>query len=86
MATRTVNEPFPPISRLNMSRTAGESKSIAPLCGNFMLFNAMQKPLVCARCKAASYCSKDCQVHTYTKYTGREASDGLVKCRWMMTF
>jgi hypothetical protein len=25
---------------------------------------ALQKPLVCARCKTASYCSKDCQVHT----------------------
>ena len=28
--------------------------------GNFS--KALQKPLVCARCKTATYCSKDCQV------------------------
>jgi hypothetical protein len=25
---------------------------------------ALQKPLVCAQCTTAAYCSKDCQVHT----------------------
>jgi len=32
------------------------------LCGNCC--KALQKPFVCARCKTATYCSKDCQVHT----------------------
>ena len=35
--------------------------SNATLCGNCS--KALQKPLVCARCKTATYCSKDCQVH-----------------------
>ena len=40
-----------------------ESDSSNPtLCGNCS--KALQKPLVCARCKTATYCSKDCQVHT----------------------
>ena len=30
------------------------------LCGNCS--KALQKPLVCARCKTATYCSQDCQV------------------------
>jgi hypothetical protein len=34
----------------------------ATLCGSCS--KVLQKPLVCARCKAATYCSKDCQVHT----------------------
>ncbi len=38
------------------------AESEAELCDNFS--KALQKPLVCARCKTATYCSKDCQVHT----------------------
>ena len=37
----------------------GDSSN-ATLCGNCS--KALQKPLVCARCKTATYCSKDCQV------------------------
>jgi hypothetical protein len=36
--------------------------SSATLCGNCS--KALEKPLVCARCKIATYCSRDCQVHT----------------------
>ena len=40
---------------------AAESvSSNATLCGHCS--KALQKPLVCARCKTATYCSKDCQV------------------------
>ena len=41
---------------------AEKHSSNATLCGNCS--KALQKPLVCARCKTATYCSKDCQVHT----------------------
>jgi hypothetical protein len=41
---------------------AKSDSSNATLCDNCS--KAMQKPLVCARCKTATYCSKDCQVHT----------------------
>ena len=42
---------------------AAESESSnATLCDNCS--RALQKPLVCVRCKIATYCSKDCQVHT----------------------
>jgi hypothetical protein len=44
---------------------AGESdgsNAHATQCDN--CFTALQKPLVCARCKTATYCFKDCQVHT----------------------
>ena len=34
--------------------------SNATLCGNCS--KALQKPLVCARCQTATYCSKNCQV------------------------
>jgi hypothetical protein len=48
---------------------AGESDSSnATLCGNCS--KALQKPLVCARCKTATYCSKDCQVHTQRTENG----------------
>jgi hypothetical protein len=41
---------------------AAESvSSNATLCGHCS--KALQKPLVCARCKTATYCSKDSQVH-----------------------
>jgi hypothetical protein len=39
---------------------AESDSSNATLCGNCS--KALQKPLVCARCKTATYCSKDCQV------------------------
>ena len=39
---------------------AESGSSNATLCGNCS--KALQKPLVCARCKTATYCSKDCQV------------------------
>jgi hypothetical protein len=56
----------------DMPRTddaAGESDSSnATLCGNCS--KALQKPLVCARCKTATYCSKDCQVHTQRTENG----------------
>ena len=40
--------------------SADERECNATLCGS--CGKALQKPLVCARCKAATYCSKDCQV------------------------
>jgi hypothetical protein len=39
---------------------AESDSSNATLCGHCS--KALQKPLVCARCKTAAYCSKDCQV------------------------
>ena len=42
--------------------------SNATLCGHCS--KALQKPLVCARCKTATYCSKDCQVHTAHRQRG----------------
>ena len=41
---------------------AGKCDNSAMLCNNCC--KALQKPLVCAQCKTATYCSKDCQVHT----------------------
>jgi hypothetical protein len=41
---------------------AESDSSNATLCENCS--KALQKPLVCARCKTATYCSRDCQVHT----------------------
>ena len=41
---------------------AESDSSSATLCNNCS--KALQKLLVCARCKTATYCSKDCQVHT----------------------
>ena len=40
----------------------GKCDSNATLCDNCC--KALQKPLVCARCKTTTYCSNDCQVHT----------------------
>ena len=45
-----------------MKDEAAESDSNATLCDTCS--KALEKPLVCARCKTATYCSKDCQVHT----------------------
>jgi hypothetical protein len=39
-----------------------EAEPEARLCDNCS--RALQKPLVRAQCKTATYCSKDCQVHT----------------------
>jgi hypothetical protein len=56
--------PAPATLEIQMPRTedaADESDSSnATLCGKCS--KALQKPLVCARCKTATYCSKDCQV------------------------
>jgi len=45
-----------------MDAAAERVRSNSTLCGHCS--KALQKPLVCARCKTATYCSKDCQVHT----------------------
>ena len=42
---------------------AGSDNSNATLCGNCS--KALQKPLVCARCKTTTYCSKDCQIKAW---------------------
>ena len=42
---------------------AGECDSNATLCDNCC--KAMQMRLVCARCKTATYCSKDCQIKAW---------------------
>ena len=44
--------------------------SSATLCGNCS--KALQKPLVCARCKTATYCSKDCQTKAWKAGHKRE--------------
>ena len=41
--------------------SAESVSSNATLCGHCS--KALQKPPVCARCKTATYCSKDSQVH-----------------------
>ena len=46
-----------------------EADPEARLCDNCS--RALQKPLVCAQCKTATYCSKDCQMHyAYRKRGG----------------
>ena len=40
---------------------AALADSNARSCGRCL--KVLQKPLVCARCKAATYCSKECQVY-----------------------
>jgi len=47
---------------------AARDSSKASLCDNCS--KALQKPLVCARCKTTTYCSKDCQVHTAHRKRG----------------
>jgi coenzyme F420-reducing hydrogenase gamma subunit len=42
--------------------------SNATLCDNCC--KALQKPLVCAGCKTATYCSKECQVHIPHRQNG----------------
>jgi hypothetical protein len=53
---------------------AGKCDSNATLCGNCC--KALQKTLVCARYKTATYCSKDCQVEHSTQKTGRPCYKG----------
>ena len=56
---------------------AAESvSSSATLCGHCS--KAMQKPLVCARCKTATYCSKDCQVHAAHRTWGGLAINAVI--------
>jgi hypothetical protein len=56
-------------SNLAVLAPAESDSSNATLCNNCS--KVLQKPLVCARCKTATYCSKDCQVHyAYRKRGG----------------
>ena len=56
---------------------AAESvSSNATLCGHCS--KALQKPLVCARCKTATYCSKDCQVHAAHRTRGGLAINDVI--------
>lgn len=55
---------------------AESDSSNATLCGNCS--KALQKPLVCARCKTATYCSKDCQVHTAHRKRGGLAIKAVI--------
>jgi hypothetical protein len=56
---------------------AAESvSSNATLCGHCS--KALQKPLVYARCKTATYCSKDCQVHTAHRKRGSLAIKAVI--------
>ena len=50
------------LNQMPRTEDAAAESSNATLCDHCC--KALQKPLVCARCKTASYCSKDCQVHT----------------------
>ena len=64
--------------RLQMPEDAAakSDSSNATLCDNCS--KALQKPLVCARCKTATYCSKDCQVHTAHKKRGGLAIKAVI--------
>ena len=55
---------------------AESDSSNATLCGNCS--KALQKPLVCARCKTATYCSKDCQVYTSHRKRGGLAIKAVI--------
>ena len=55
---------------------AESDSSNATLCGNCS--KALQKPLVCARCKTATYCSKDCQVHAAHRKRGGLAIKAVI--------
>jgi hypothetical protein len=63
-----------------MPRTEGAAaesvSSNATLCGHCS--KALQKPLVCARCKTATYCSKDCQVNTANRKRGGLAIKAVI--------
>ena len=55
---------------------AESDSSNATLCGHCS--KALQKPLVCARCKTATYCSKGCQVHTAQRIRGGLAIKAVI--------
>jgi hypothetical protein len=55
---------------------AESDSSNARLCVNCS--KALQKPFVCARCKTATYCSKDCQVHTAHRKRGSLAIKAVI--------
>jgi hypothetical protein len=55
---------------------AAESDSNTTLCDNCS--KALQKPLVCARCKTVTYCSKDCQMHTAHRKRGGLAINAVI--------
>ena len=60
-----------------ITEDAAESDSSnATLCGNCS--QALQKPLVCARCKTTTYCSQDCQVHTPHRKRGGLAIKAVI--------
>ena len=56
--------------------SAESVSSNATLCGHCS--KALQKPLACARCKTATYCSKDCQVHTAHRKRGGLAIKAVI--------
>ena len=55
---------------------AESDSSNATRCDNCS--KALKKPLVCARCKTATYRSKDCQVHTAHRKRGGPALSDTV--------
>ena len=55
---------------------AESDSSNAALCGNCS--KVLHKPLVCARCKTATYCSKDCRVHTADRNRGGLAIKAVI--------
>ena len=55
---------------------AERDSSNAMLCENCS--KALQKPLVCARCKTTTYRSKDCQVHTPHRKWGGLAIQAVI--------
>jgi len=57
---------------------AESDSSNATLCDNCS--KALKKPLVCARCKTATYSSKDCQVHTAHRKRGGLAINAIIDC------
>jgi len=66
-------------ARLRPKDAAGESSN-SKLCGNCC--KALQKPLVCARCKTATYCSKDCQIKAWRAgHKGECALEGRAQGR-----
>ena len=65
-------------SNLAVLAPAESDSSNATLCGHCS--KALQKPLVCARCKTATYCSKDCQVHTAHRTRGGLAIKAIIDC------
>jgi len=59
---------------------AESDNSNATLCNNCS--RALPKPLVCARCKTAAYCSKDCQVIDYSNaHTNTNVTEWVSECR-----